>query len=111
MKRNNITKHGYKRLKERVGVKGDKKSEQFIVDIWEKGKRISDFDGRKEKYLEKVLKSHNQLNDREVRVSGNSIYVFSDAGILITTFDFTSSVIGKKRSPRDWRFSTDESFM
>lgn len=98
-----ITKHGYMRLKERIGVKGEKTSISFIQKIWENGKKITEFNGRKRRYLEGVLKSHNENNDRDVRVFGNSVYVFNNLGTLITTFDFNSSVIEKKRSPRDWR--------
>lgn len=82
-----MTKHGAQRIKERVGVKGEKTVE-YIRRVFWKGKSPEDFDKRTKAFLENTLIKSRGNN---IKVFGNHIYIFSD-DTLITTFQMPSDV-------------------
>lgn len=101
MKLNNLTIHGYERVKERSGQKGKSISESS-KRAWLKGKSISEFSGRIGKYLTNVLISSGD-SDREIRVFGGSVYIYNKIGILITMFGIPEKIkrsLGNKKNDK-----------
>lgn len=89
----NITEHAYQRLKERVGIKGKKQAEEFVSRIWETGKKIEDIADRKEcLYLLHICDAGG--SDREIRIHGNYVYIFTKGGVFLTV------VINKHRTQK-----------
>lgn len=89
----NITEHAYQRLKERVGIKGKKQAEEFVSRIWETGKKIEDIADPKEcLYLLHTCGAGG--SDREIRIHGNYVYIFTKGGVFLTV------VINKHRTQK-----------
>ena len=79
--------------KNRAGVKGGtERIEAFVQRAWDKGKRIESFlSHRTQTYLNNLLGVSRE--EREIRVFGNEIYVFSPDAVLITVLQMPQKVL------------------
>lgn len=95
MWRESLTNHGYERMQQRTKLR-DSKAEERIKKVWERGKRIEDFAGahKFQAYLRNVRDARG--NDREVRVFGNDVYVFSREGVCLTVLQIPAKVLLEK---------------
>ena len=95
MWRESLTNHGFERMQQRTKLK-DSKAEERVKKVWERGKRIEDFvNSRKfQAYLKNVRDARG--NDRDVRVFGNEVYVFSKDGICLTVLQIPPKVLLEK---------------
>lgn len=83
-----LTLHGYKRLKERRGAKGMNASNE-IKRVLEKGKNIEDCP----KYIQRYLRNVFEASQGDmIKVWGNNVYLFGN-GLLITTFAIPPQVM------------------
>lgn len=90
-----LTQHGYDRLKERRGAKGTSASD-IVKKAFEKGKHIEQFNKEMQKYLTNVLKASK---GDTLRVFGNDVYLFGNE-LLITTFAIPQKLIQKTNRPK-----------
>lgn len=95
MWRESLTNHGFERMQQRTKLK-DSKAEERVKKVWERGKRIEDFANshKFQAYLKNVRDARG--NDREVRVFGNEVYVFSKDGICLTVLQIPPKVLLEK---------------
>ena len=95
MWRESLTNHGFERMQQRTKLK-DSKAEERVKKVWERGKHIEDFaDSHKfQAYLKNVRDARG--NDRDVRVFGNEVYVFSKDGICLTVLQIPPKVLLEK---------------
>ena len=95
MWRESLTNHGFERMQQRTKLK-DSKAEERVKKVWERGKRIEDFANshKFQAYLENVRDARG--NDRDVRVFGNEVYVFSKDGICLTVLQIPPKVLLEK---------------
>ena len=93
----NITEHAYQRLKERVGIKGEKQAEEFVSRIWETGKKIEDIADSKER-LHLLRTCCARGSDREIRIHGNYVYIFTKGGVFLTVI--TNKHHTQKKPPK-----------
>ena len=100
MWRESLTNHGYERMQQRTKLR-DSKAEERVKKVWERGKHIEDFDGshKFQTYLKNVRDCRGK--DREVRVFGNEVYVFSKEGVcLITVLQIPAKVLLEKNKKK-----------
>ena len=97
-----LTLHGYKRLKERRGTKGMNASNE-IKRVLEKGKDIGECPRYVQRYLRNVLEASQ---GDMIKVWGNNVYLFGN-GLLITTFAIPPQVI-RSATKRPKFYSNDE---
>lgn len=95
MWRESLTNHGFERMQQRTKLK-DSKAEERVKKVWERGKRIEDFANshKFQAYLKNVRDARG--NDRDVRVFGNEVYVFSKDGICLTVLQIPPKVLLEK---------------
>lgn len=95
MWRESLTNHGFERMQQRTKLK-DSKAEERVRKVWERGKRIEDFANshKFQAYLKNVRDARG--NDRDVRVFGNEVYVFSKDGICLTVLQIPPKVLLEK---------------
>lgn len=95
MWRESLTNHGFERMQQRTKLK-DSKAEERVKKVWERGKRIEDFANshKFQAYLKNVRDARG--NDRDVRVFGNEVYVFSKDGICLTVLQIPAKVLLEK---------------
>ena len=95
MWRESLTNHGFERMQQRTKLK-DSKAEERVKKVWERGKRIEDFANshKFQAYLKNVRDARG--NDRDVRVFGNDVYVFSKDGICLTVLQIPPKVLLEK---------------
>lgn len=95
MWRESLTSHGFERMQQRTKLK-DSKAEERVKKVWERGKRIEDFANshKFQTYLKNVRDARG--NDREVRVFGNDVYVFSREGVCLTVLQIPAKVLLEK---------------
>ena len=99
MWRESLTNHGYERMQQRTKLR-DSKAEERVKKVWERGKRIEDFnDSHKfQTYLKNVRDCRG--NDRDVRVFGNEVYVFSKEGVCLTVLQIPAKVLLEKNKKK-----------
>lgn len=95
MWRESLTNHGFERMQQRTKLK-DSKAEERVKKVWERGKRIEDFANshKFQAYLKNVRDARG--NDRDVRVFGNEVYIFSKDGICLTVLQIPPKVLLEK---------------
>ena len=95
MWRESLTNHGFERMQQRTKLR-DSKAEERVKKVWERGKHIEDFVGANkfQAYLRNVRDARG--NDRDVRVFGNEVYVFSKDGICLTVLQIPAKVLLEK---------------
>lgn len=95
MWRESLTNHGFERMQQRTKLR-DSKAEERVKKVWERGKHIEDFVGANkfQAYLRNVRGARG--NDRDVRVFGNEVYVFSKDGICLTVLQIPAKVLLEK---------------
>lgn len=99
MWRESLTNHGYERMQQRTKLR-DSKAEERVKKVWERGKRIEDFNGshKFQTYLKNVRDCRG--NDRDVRVFGNEVYVFSKEGVCLTVLQIPAKVLLEKNKKK-----------
>ena len=99
MWRESLTNHGFERMQQRTKLK-DSKAEERVKKVWERGKRIEDFANshKFQAYLKNVRDARG--NDRDVRVFGNEVYVFSKDGICLTVLQIPPKVLLEKNKSK-----------
>lgn len=98
-----LSEHGYKRLKERHGVKGGQASNR-VKQALTKGKAISDCPSYMQNYLRNVLAASQGNN---IKVWGNDVYLFINE-ILITTFPIPRNIARKASRQKFYTINDDE---
>jgi hypothetical protein len=78
-----ITKHAYKRAKERLGL-SKKALRRHVIKVEGQGLRHGDFSGSMKRYLDKEFLAHGKATD--MRVYGHFLYIIHGE-ILITIVD------------------------
>lgn len=99
MWRESLTNHGYERMQQRTKLR-DSKAEERVKKVWERGKRIEDFNGshKFQTYLKNVRDCRG--SDRDVRVFGNEVYVFSKEGVCLTVLQIPAKVLLEKNKKK-----------
>lgn len=99
MWRESLTNHGYERMQQRTKLR-DSKAEERVKKVWERGKRIEDFNGshKFQAYLKNVRDCRG--SDRDVRVFGNEVYVFSKEGVCLTVLQIPAKVLLEKNKKK-----------
>ena len=99
MWRESLTNHGYERMQQRTKLR-DSKAEERVKKVWERGKRIEYFNGSRkfQAYLKNVRDCRG--NDRDVRVFGNEVYVFSKEGVCLTVLQIPAKVLLEKNKKK-----------
>lgn len=92
-----VTQHAAQRLLERTCCK-QKNILRFVEHVWLSGKKITDYDRKSSmsSYLSNVKLVGGE--DREIRVSGNDVYIFNKSGSsLITCYQIPQKVLQNKK--------------
>ena len=99
MWRESLTNHGYERMQQRTKLR-DSKAEERVKKVWERGKHIEDFEGshKFQTYLKNVRDCRGK--DRDVRVFGNEVYVFSKEGVCLTVLQIPAKVLLEKNKKK-----------
>lgn len=99
MWRESLTNHGYERMQQRTKLRNSK-AEERVKKVWERGKRIEDFNGshKFQTYLKNVRDCRG--SDRDVRVFGNEVYVFSKEGVCLTVLQIPAKVLLEKNKKK-----------
>lgn len=100
---NNVSFHASNRVMERTSCSRNKMGD-YINRVWQTGKTIEAYKDRIALYKYLTNVKNNGGEDRNLRVSGNCLYIFNKSGsLLITCFDIPQKVIQDKRNKKHVR--------
>ncbi len=84
-----ISKHGWKRLKQRMGLP-KKILEKKVYEAFEKGVRFDNACGRVKRYIYKTYCGNKHLGN--IRIHGGFIFLFDNRDTLVTVWTIPANV-------------------
>lgn len=83
----NLTKHGYERIKERLGIKSVSKAERIVELARERGKRFDFTENKTNRLIRYIKRKEEKTNDIYATVFNGAVYLFSkETDMLVTVY-------------------------
>ena len=88
-----LTKHGYERIKERLGIKSVSKAERIVELARERGKKFDFAENKTNRLIRYIKSKEEKTNDIYATVFNGVVYLFSkETNMLVTVYHLRSGL-------------------